>query len=98
MQPIALQPIDGVHITTLDNSSDVMLPDEGGLVRCWGLNGAAGPLPIITDGMAVDGQGIDLLRTDSPAVQRRRRAVVCVISEAIEIQVAIRRGRNDEEP
>jgi 7,8-dihydropterin-6-yl-methyl-4-(beta-D-ribofuranosyl)aminobenzene 5'-phosphate synthase len=36
MQPIALEPVDGVHTTTLiDNSCDILLPDEG-LVRRWG--------------------------------------------------------------
>jgi 7,8-dihydropterin-6-yl-methyl-4-(beta-D-ribofuranosyl)aminobenzene 5'-phosphate synthase len=48
---IALRPVDGVQVTTLmDNSSDVLLPDEGGLVRRWGLIGSAGPLPVIPNG------------------------------------------------
>ena len=48
----------------MDNSSDVLLPDEGGLVRRWGLNGSAGPLPVIPDGMAVDGHSVDFLRAE----------------------------------
>ena len=33
MQSISLREVDGVHVTTLmDNSSDVLLPDESGLV------------------------------------------------------------------
>ena len=64
MQPIALRPVDGVRVTTLvDNSSDALLPDEG-LVRRWGLNGSAGPLPIVPDGMAVGGASIDTLRAE----------------------------------
>jgi 7,8-dihydropterin-6-yl-methyl-4-(beta-D-ribofuranosyl)aminobenzene 5'-phosphate synthase len=63
LQSISLREVDGVHVTTLmDNSSDVLLPDEGGLVRRWGLNGSAGPLPVIPDGMAVDGHSVDFLR------------------------------------
>lgn len=65
METIALQPVDGVQVTTLmDNSSDVLLLDEEGLVRRWGLNGSAGPLPIIPDGMSVDGHSIDFLRAE----------------------------------
>jgi len=49
---IPLRPVDSVSITTLmDNSSDALLPDEG-LVRRWGLNGTAGPLPIVPNGMS----------------------------------------------
>ena len=65
MQSISLREVDGVHVTTLmDNSSDVLLPDEGGLVRRWGLNGTAGPLPVIPDGMAEDGNSVDFLRAE----------------------------------
>ena len=47
---IALEPVDGVDVTTLmDNSSDALLPDEG-LVRRWGLAGTAGPLPVVPNG------------------------------------------------
>jgi 7,8-dihydropterin-6-yl-methyl-4-(beta-D-ribofuranosyl)aminobenzene 5'-phosphate synthase len=61
---ISLQPVDGVHVTTLiDNSSDVLLPDEG-LVRRWGLAGTAGPLPIIPGGMAGEGRTVDFLRAE----------------------------------
>ena len=46
VQSISLREVDGVHVTTLmDNSSDVLLPDEGGLVRRWGLNGPPGRYP-----------------------------------------------------
>jgi 7,8-dihydropterin-6-yl-methyl-4-(beta-D-ribofuranosyl)aminobenzene 5'-phosphate synthase len=61
---IALRPVTGVRITTLmDNSSDALLPDEG-LVRRWGLFGSAGPLPIIPNGVSVDGKGVDFLRAE----------------------------------
>lgn len=61
---IALEPVDGVEITTLmDNSSDALLPDEG-LVRRWGLAGTAGPLPVIPNGMAVGGRAVDVLRAE----------------------------------
>jgi 7,8-dihydropterin-6-yl-methyl-4-(beta-D-ribofuranosyl)aminobenzene 5'-phosphate synthase len=64
MAQITLQPIDGVHVTTLvDNSSDVLLPDEG-LVRRWGLIGSAGPLPIVPADLAVGGSTIDVLRAE----------------------------------
>jgi len=37
VRSISLREVDGVHVTTLmDNSRDVLLPDEGGLVRRWG--------------------------------------------------------------
>ena len=84
MQSISLREVDGVHVTTLmDNSSDVLLPDEGGLVRRWGLNGTAGPLPVIPDGMAVDGHSVDFLRAEhgfsalvEPTVDGRTRRVL----------------------
>jgi 7,8-dihydropterin-6-yl-methyl-4-(beta-D-ribofuranosyl)aminobenzene 5'-phosphate synthase len=61
---ISLQPVDGVRITTLiDNSSDALLPDEG-LVRRWGLFGSAGPLPIVPNGMSLDGKSVDFLRAE----------------------------------
>lgn len=53
---ITLEPVDGVHVTTLmDNSSDALLPDEG-LVRRWGLAGTAGPLPVVPNGMSLGGR------------------------------------------
>jgi 7,8-dihydropterin-6-yl-methyl-4-(beta-D-ribofuranosyl)aminobenzene 5'-phosphate synthase len=61
---IALQPVDGVQVTTLmDNSSDALLPDEG-LVRRWGLAGTAGPLPIVPNAMAEGGKSFDFLRAE----------------------------------
>ncbi|WP_336213995.1 MBL fold metallo-hydrolase [Nonomuraea sp. LPB2021202275-12-8] len=45
---IPLRPVDRVSVTTLiDNSSDVLLPDEG-LVRRWGLNGTGKGLVVLT--------------------------------------------------
>ena len=50
VEQIALDPVDGVHITTLvDNSCDVLLPDRG-LVRRWGLAGTAGEIPVLPHG------------------------------------------------
>jgi 7,8-dihydropterin-6-yl-methyl-4-(beta-D-ribofuranosyl)aminobenzene 5'-phosphate synthase len=61
---IPLRPVDSVTITTLmDNSSDALLPDEG-LVRRWGLNGTAGPLPIVPSGVATTGRTLDFLRAE----------------------------------
>jgi 7,8-dihydropterin-6-yl-methyl-4-(beta-D-ribofuranosyl)aminobenzene 5'-phosphate synthase len=61
---ITLTPVDGVHVTTLvDNSSDILLPDQG-LVRRWGPAGSAGPLPIVPSEMAVDGKTFDVLRAE----------------------------------
>lgn len=64
MQPVALSPVDGVHITTLvDNSSDVLLPDEG-LVRRWGIIGTAGEIPVVPTEMAECGKTVDFLRAE----------------------------------
>ena len=64
MQQISLAPVDGVHITTLmDNSSDALLPDEG-LVRRWGFNGTAGPLPVLPAEFAQEKQNFDFLRAE----------------------------------
>lgn len=61
---IPLRPVDGVRITTLvDNSFDAFLSDEG-LVRRWGVAGSAGPLPIVPNGMSVDGKSVDFLRAE----------------------------------
>jgi 7,8-dihydropterin-6-yl-methyl-4-(beta-D-ribofuranosyl)aminobenzene 5'-phosphate synthase len=61
---IPLRPVDAVHVTTLiDNSADVLLPDEG-LVRRWGLNGTAGPLPVVPSGIALAGRTVDFLRAE----------------------------------
>jgi 7,8-dihydropterin-6-yl-methyl-4-(beta-D-ribofuranosyl)aminobenzene 5'-phosphate synthase len=61
---ITLRPVAGVRITTLmDNSSDALLPDEG-LVRRWGMFGSAGPLPIVPNGMSLDGKSVDFLRAE----------------------------------
>jgi 7,8-dihydropterin-6-yl-methyl-4-(beta-D-ribofuranosyl)aminobenzene 5'-phosphate synthase len=62
--PVPLIPVDAVHVTTLmDNSSDVLLPDEG-LVRRWGLSGTAGPLPVVPDSMSLTGRSVDFLRAE----------------------------------
>lgn len=64
MQQISLAPVDGVHITTLmDNSADALLPDEG-LVRRWGFNGTAGPLPVVPAPLAYEKQTFDFLRAE----------------------------------
>jgi 7,8-dihydropterin-6-yl-methyl-4-(beta-D-ribofuranosyl)aminobenzene 5'-phosphate synthase len=47
----------------MDNSSDVLLPDEG-LVRRWGLSGTAGPLPVVPAGMSLTGRSVDFLRAE----------------------------------
>ena len=61
---ITLRPVDSVSVTTLmDNSSDALLPDEG-LVRRWGLNGTAAPLPVIPSGVAMGGTTVDFLRAE----------------------------------
>jgi 7,8-dihydropterin-6-yl-methyl-4-(beta-D-ribofuranosyl)aminobenzene 5'-phosphate synthase len=61
---VTLSPVDGVTVTTLvDNSADVLLPDEG-LVRRWGLAGTAGPMPVVPNGMAIGGASIDFLRAE----------------------------------
>jgi 7,8-dihydropterin-6-yl-methyl-4-(beta-D-ribofuranosyl)aminobenzene 5'-phosphate synthase len=63
-QHIELTPVDGVHVTTLvDNSSDVLLADEG-LVRRWGPAGSAGPLPIVPSELSTDGKTFDTLRAE----------------------------------
>jgi 7,8-dihydropterin-6-yl-methyl-4-(beta-D-ribofuranosyl)aminobenzene 5'-phosphate synthase len=64
MERIPLTPVDGVHITTLiDNSFDVLLPDEG-LVRRWGPVGTAGDVPVIPTDLAVGGKTADFLRAE----------------------------------
>jgi 7,8-dihydropterin-6-yl-methyl-4-(beta-D-ribofuranosyl)aminobenzene 5'-phosphate synthase len=64
METIVLEPVDGVDVTTLmDNSSDVLLPDQG-LVRRWGLFGTAGPMPVVPTEMAEGGKTVDVLRAE----------------------------------
>jgi 7,8-dihydropterin-6-yl-methyl-4-(beta-D-ribofuranosyl)aminobenzene 5'-phosphate synthase len=64
MELITLHPVDGVHVTTVvDNSSDVLMPDEG-LVRRWGPVGTAGPLPVIPTDFAEGGKTVDCLRAE----------------------------------
>lgn len=64
MQQISLEPVDGVDVTTLvDNSSDVLLPDEG-LVRRWGPVGTAGRIPVIPSALADGGKTADFLRAE----------------------------------
>lgn len=61
---IPLTPVDGVHVTTLvDNSSDMLLRDEG-LVRRWGPSGSAGPLPVVPSEISMDGTTVDALRAE----------------------------------
>ena len=61
---VPLQPVDAVTVTTLvDNSSDVLLPDEG-LVRRWGPFGTAGPIPVAPTAMAEGGKTADFLRAE----------------------------------
>ncbi|MBI4942282.1 MAG: MBL fold metallo-hydrolase [Actinobacteria bacterium] len=64
MEPISLQPVEGVDITTVvDNSSDVLMPDEG-LVRRWGPVGTAGHIPVIPTELAEGGKSVDFLRAE----------------------------------
>jgi 7,8-dihydropterin-6-yl-methyl-4-(beta-D-ribofuranosyl)aminobenzene 5'-phosphate synthase len=64
MQRIPLEPVDSVHVTTLiDNSCDVLMPDEG-LVRRWGPVGTAGAIPVIPTELAVGGKSADYLRAE----------------------------------
>ena len=64
MEQIPLDPVDGVHITTLvDNSCDALLPDRG-LVRRWGLAGTAGEIPVVPTEMADGGKSVDFLRAE----------------------------------
>jgi 7,8-dihydropterin-6-yl-methyl-4-(beta-D-ribofuranosyl)aminobenzene 5'-phosphate synthase len=64
VERITLEPVDGVHVTTLvDNSADILLPDEG-LVRRWGPGGTAGPLPIMPTELATGGTTLDVLRAE----------------------------------
>ena len=59
-----LEPVDGVDVTTVvDNSSDVLMPDEG-LVRRWGLAGTAGQIPVIPTELAEGGKTADFLRAE----------------------------------
>ena len=64
MERITLEPVDGVDVTTVvDNSSDVLMPDEG-LVRRWGLVGTAGEIPVIPTELAEGGKTVDFLRAE----------------------------------
>jgi len=57
-----LEPVDGVDVTTVvDNSSDVLMPDEG-LVRRWGPTGTAGEIPVVPTELAEGGKTVDFLR------------------------------------
>lgn len=61
---IALQPVDGVRVTTLiDNHSDALLTDDGP-VRRWGLGGSAGSPPAVSSSVADGGRSVDLLRAE----------------------------------
>ena len=64
MERITLEPVDGVDVTTVvDNSSDMLMPDEG-LVRRWGLVGTAGEIPVIPTELAEGGKTADFLRAE----------------------------------
>jgi 7,8-dihydropterin-6-yl-methyl-4-(beta-D-ribofuranosyl)aminobenzene 5'-phosphate synthase len=79
MIDVRLEPVDGVHVTTvMDNSCDALLPDVG-LVRRWGLAGSASPLPVLPSELAVDGSNVDMLRAEhgfSALVEVRHRGRV----------------------
>lgn len=83
MQQIALEPVDGVDVTTVvDNSCDVLMPDEG-LVRRWGPVGTAGAIPVIPTEMAEGGKSVDFLRAEhgfsamvEVRVRERRRRIL----------------------
>jgi len=81
MEEIELTPVDAVDITTIvDNSSDVLMPDEG-LVRRWGPVGTAGQIPVIPSELAEGGKTVDFLRAEHG------------FSALIEVHVAGRRRR-----
>jgi 7,8-dihydropterin-6-yl-methyl-4-(beta-D-ribofuranosyl)aminobenzene 5'-phosphate synthase len=81
MEAITLTPVDGVDLTTVvDNSSDVLMPDEG-LVRRWGPVGTAGQIPVIPSELAEGGKTVDFLRAEHG------------FSALIEVDVAGRRRR-----
>jgi 7,8-dihydropterin-6-yl-methyl-4-(beta-D-ribofuranosyl)aminobenzene 5'-phosphate synthase len=64
VERIDLVPVDGVHVTTLvDNSTNVLLPDEE-IVRRWGLFGSAGEIPFLPTEMADGGKTLDALRAE----------------------------------
>ncbi len=64
MEQITLRPVDSVEITTLvDNSSDLLLLDEG-LVRRWGIVGSAGPFPVVPSRGAEGVNTVDVLRAE----------------------------------
>ena len=64
MERITLEPVDGVDVTTVvDNSSDMLMPDEG-LVRRWGMVGTAGEIPVIPTELAEGGKTADFLRAE----------------------------------
>jgi 7,8-dihydropterin-6-yl-methyl-4-(beta-D-ribofuranosyl)aminobenzene 5'-phosphate synthase len=64
MEPIRLDPVEAVRVTTLiDNATDVLMPDQG-VVRRWGPTGTAGPLPAIAADLAEGGKSVDFLRAE----------------------------------
>jgi 7,8-dihydropterin-6-yl-methyl-4-(beta-D-ribofuranosyl)aminobenzene 5'-phosphate synthase len=81
MERITLEPVDGVDVTTVvDNSSDVLMPDEG-LVRRWGPAGTAEEIPVIPTELAEGGKTVDFLRAEHG------------FSALIDVQVGGRRRR-----
>lgn len=81
MEQISLMPVDGVAVTTLvDNSTDVLMPDEG-LVRRWGPVGTAGDIPVMASELAEGGKTVDFLRAEHG------------FSALVEVQVPGRRRR-----
>jgi 7,8-dihydropterin-6-yl-methyl-4-(beta-D-ribofuranosyl)aminobenzene 5'-phosphate synthase len=59
-----LEPVDRVDVTTVvDNSLDMLMPDEG-LVRRWGPIGTAGQIPAMPSEMAEGGKTVDMLRAE----------------------------------
>jgi 7,8-dihydropterin-6-yl-methyl-4-(beta-D-ribofuranosyl)aminobenzene 5'-phosphate synthase len=64
MQPVSLDPVDAVHITTLiDNTSDALMPDEQ-FVKRWGPVGSSAPLRPIPSEVSDGGKAIDFLRAE----------------------------------
>ncbi|HVW45291.1 MAG TPA: MBL fold metallo-hydrolase [Amycolatopsis sp.] len=62
-EPITLQPVSGVHITTLvDNTYDALLPSDD-LVRRRGI-GSVPPLPSAPSDVALSGSTLDSLRAE----------------------------------
>ena len=64
METIALEPVGGVRITTLiDNTTDVLMPDQG-FIKRWGPVGTSAPMKAIPAEVADGGKSVDTLRAE----------------------------------